>query len=78
VHATADAVHTKIWLKTKSRGKNTKVEQHYLECEDIYSALTTAAGGGNLDMRQWFAIQVPAEVMATATAQDEPAFEHRT
>ena len=57
---------------TKSRGKNTKVEQHYLECEDIYSSLTTAAGGGNLDLRQWFAIRIPAEIMATATAQDEP------
>jgi 4-amino-4-deoxy-L-arabinose transferase-like glycosyltransferase len=57
---------------TKSRGANSKVEQHYLECEDIYSSLTAAAGGGNLDMRQWFAIPVPATLIRNATLQDEP------
>jgi len=58
--------------ETKSRGTSSKVEQHYLECEDIYSSLTAAAGGGNLDLRQWFAIPIPAQVIETAIRQDEP------
>ncbi len=58
--------------ETKSRGATSKVEQHYLECEDIYSSLTAAAGGGNLDLRQWFAIPIPAQVIETVIRQDEP------
>jgi hypothetical protein len=63
---------TQTLSNTKSRGQQTRVEQHYLECEDIYSSLTAAAGGGNLDIRQWFAVKVPREVINAAVAQDEP------
>lgn len=66
---------TQNLAETKSRGQNTRVEQHYLECEDIYSSLTAAAGGGNLDIRQWFAVRIPSQVINTAIAQDEPGLQ---
>jgi len=58
----------------KTRGNKPNIDQKYLECEDIYTSLTAAAGGGNLDLRQWFAIPVPRSIIATALQQEEPGF----
>ena len=59
---------TQPLAEMKSRGQKPDSQQRYLECEDIYSSLTSAAGGGNLDMRQWFAIAIPPAVIDTALA----------
>lgn len=58
--------------ETKARQQKANIEQRYLECEDIYSSLTAAAGGGNLDLRQWFAVSIPRTIMTAALAQSSP------
>jgi len=62
-----------LW-QTKSRGKNAQSEQRYLECEDIYASLTAAAGGGNLDLRQWFALRIPRAIVDATLTLDTPRF----
>ncbi len=60
---------TQTLKEMKSRGQKPASQQRYLECEDIYSSLTSAAGGGNLDIRQWFAIAIPPAVIDSALSQ---------
>ncbi|MBX9671243.1 MAG: hypothetical protein K2X93_26885 [Candidatus Obscuribacterales bacterium] len=54
----------------KSRSLKGRV-QHYLECEDIYNSLNIAAGGSNLDLRQWFIIPIDKSVMRSAIADNK-------
>lgn len=57
---------------TKARAQKPLSQQRYLECEDIYSSLTAASGGGNLDLRQWFATAIPRAVVDSALASEKP------
>ncbi len=57
---------------TKARAQKPLSQQRYLECEDIYSSLTAASGGGNLDLRQWFAIAIPGAVIDSTLASNKP------
>ncbi len=45
-------------------------EQHYIECEDIYNSLNIAAGGSNLDLRQWFIIPIERSVIRSAISDN--------
>lgn len=57
--------------QSKVRGVKDSIEQHYLECEDIYRSLATASGGSNLDLRQWFAMPLSRGLMQSAVASND-------
>lgn len=46
----------------------------FYECEDIYRAVLDAAGGTNLDPRQWFILPLSPDMVTKAIAQDSPHF----
>lgn len=46
----------------------------FYECEDIYRAVLDAAGGTNLDPRQWFALPLSPDMVTRALSQDNPGF----
>jgi 4-amino-4-deoxy-L-arabinose transferase-like glycosyltransferase len=66
---------TQALTEMKSRGQKPASQQRYLECEDIYSSLTSAAGGGNLDIRQWFAIAIPPAVIDSVLSLNKRSLE---
>ena len=53
-------------LKTLSKRKESQGEILFYECEDIYKSVLEAAGGANLDPRQWFILPVPQEIISSA------------
>ena len=51
--------------------KSGSENDRYLECETIYHYMTIAAGGSNLDLRQWFAVPVPAKLVRSCLADQK-------
>ncbi|MBZ0188278.1 MAG: hypothetical protein K8F91_18655, partial [Candidatus Obscuribacterales bacterium] len=43
----------------------------FYECEDIYNSVMHAAGGTNCDLRQWFVLPVPKEIVSAALLKDK-------